>query len=123
MTNPSKATPPKTGHIRPPLTCRGVRVGATADALRTEPNDRTPASDLRPVLVLSLNPWIGDFERSSAVLVRCGRGVDLPGACVIGWPVPAFPCCEVPRVGPGVAGGQGLDGGVRRHAVVRLGSR
>jgi hypothetical protein len=26
-----------------------------------------------PQAALSLNPWIGDFERSSAVLVRCGR--------------------------------------------------
>ena len=62
-----------------------------------------------------------DFERSSAVLVRCdGRG--LPGACMIG-SCPAFPCCEVPRVGPGVAGWTGLVGRVRRRAVVLLGSR
>ncbi len=53
---------------------------------------------------LSLNPWIGDFERSSVVVGEMRPGVDAPGACVIRWPAPAFPCYEVPRVGPGMAG-------------------
>ena len=65
----------------------------------------------RETIPLNLNPWIGDFERSSAVLVRCGRGVDLPGACVIGWPVPLFLVGRFLGRAPGVAGGQGLDGG------------
>ncbi len=56
---------------------------------------------------LSLNPWMGDFAWSSyAVALKCGwvwRG----GADVIRWPVPAFPCCDVPWVGPGMAGWTG----------------
>ncbi len=59
------------------------------------------------VTALSLNPWMGDFAWSSyAVALKCGwvwRG----GADVIRWPVPAFPCCDVPWVGPGMAGWTG----------------
>jgi hypothetical protein len=40
----------------------------------------------------------------------------------VDWPVPAFPCCVVPRVGPGMAGGQ-VWSGVKWRAAVRLGSR
>ena len=65
-----------------------------------------------PPKCLSLKPWMGDFRVSvDAVVLKCGRV--WRGACVIRWPVPAFPCCGSPRVGPGMAGWTGAGGSVQ----------
>ena len=77
---------------------------------------------LRSGAGLSLNPWIDDFERSSAGFGELCWGHGRFGPCVICWPVPAFPLGFLGS-GLGWRGGQGRVGRVRRRGVARLGSR
>src|ERR1700694_1600441 len=73
------------------------------------------AAHCEEVLSLSLIPWMGDFERWSPGWWGVAGGGNGPGACVICWPVPAFPCCGFL--------GSGLGGRVDRRSPSGQGAR
>ena len=59
-----------------------------------------------PTVLLSLDPWMGDFEWSSARFGAVSRAVDVAAHCDR-LACTSFSLLRVPRVGPGVAGWTG----------------